>query len=182
MAEPARGPGGRHERRGHHQRPQAAGGATGRPGRRLAATLGVALLVGGVAAALASGEQEARHHGKDPEQLHALHERGEIRPLEAVVATAREAHPEGRLIEAELFAYGQRLIYEVEMLETGSGVLHELYFDARTGQRIEDDAAIDRWHHRGHDGRRQRGEGPGQGRRSPAAGPGGGQGGGQATD
>ena len=137
----------------------------------LAPTLGAVLLVGGIAAALASGEQEARHHGKDPEELHALHERGEIRSLEAIMATAREAHPEGRLIEAELFADRQRLIYEVEMLEAGSGLVRELYFDARTGQRIEDDAAIDRVHHHGHRGRHPGGPEAGDGPRSPADAP-----------
>ena len=175
MAEPVTGSGGRRERR-YHRRPQAAGGAAVRYGRWMAATLVAVLLVGGIAAALASGEQEARHHGKDPEELHALHERGEIRSLEAIMATAREAHPEGRLIEAELFADRQRLIYEVEMLEAGSGLLRELYFDARTGQRIEDDAAIDRRHHHGHEGRHRREEQPGQAHGSPAAGSGGSQG------
>lgn len=142
--------------------------------QRLASILGAGLLAAGAAAALASGEAdtEARHHGKAPEQLHELHERGEIRPLEAVVATAREAHPRGRLIEAELFAYGQRLIYEVEMLEAGSGLIRELYFDARTGQRIEDDAAIDRAHHHGHRGRHPGRRDPGDAPRSPAAAPG----------
>ncbi len=141
--------------------------------QRLVAILGAALLTAGAAAALASGEAgpEARHHGKAPGQLHELRERGEIRPLEAVLATAREAHPQGRLIEAELFAYGQRLVYEVEMLEAGSGLVRELYFDARTGQRIEDDAAIDRVHHHGHRGRHPGGPEAGDGPRSPADAP-----------
>lgn len=82
------------------------------------------------------GEGSARA-GEELEDLRELHREGEIQSLEAVLERARERVPEGRLVEAELHREGGRLLYEVEILD-GDGVLHELFFDARTGKWLPD--------------------------------------------
>ena len=82
------------------------------------------------------GEGSARA-GEELEELRELHREGEIQSLEAVLKRARERVPEGRLVEAELHREEGRLLYEVEILD-GDGVLHELFFDARTGEWLPD--------------------------------------------
>lgn len=96
------------------------------------------LLAGGCALPAGSspeggaGEREGYH---DIPRVRTLYERGEIRSLEALVAKARERYPGGRLIEAELLSDGERLIYEIELLDA-DGVLRELFYDARSGEAV----------------------------------------------
>ncbi len=99
-----------------------------------------ALLAGWcVLAAGSSGEGGAAHREGYHElpRVRALYERGEIRSLEALVAKARERYPGGRLIEAELLGDGERLIYEIELLDA-DGVFQELFYDARSGEAVPD--------------------------------------------
>lgn len=70
-------------------------------------------------------------------EIRQLHRQGEIRSLETVVERARRRYPEARLIEAELLRDGERLIYEVELIDR-DGVVREQFFDARTGDRVTD--------------------------------------------
>ncbi|MFB6259600.1 MAG: PepSY domain-containing protein [Thiohalorhabdaceae bacterium] len=68
-------------------------------------------------------------------EIRQLHGQGEIRSLEKVVERARRRYPEARLIEAELLREDDRLIYEVELIDS-DGVVREQFFDARTGDRV----------------------------------------------
>ncbi|MEF8793370.1 PepSY domain-containing protein [Thiohalorhabdus sp.] len=72
---------------------------------------------------------------EDLPPIRQLHRQGEIRSLAAFVERARQRYPEARLIEAELLRDGGRLIYEVELVDS-DGVVRELFFDARTGERV----------------------------------------------
>lgn len=97
------------------------------------------------------GGEAPRERYHDIPRVRALYERGEIRSLEALVAQARERYPGGRLIEAELLAEGDRLIYEIELLDA-DGVLQELFYDARSGE------AVPGYEERHGEGRGHRGE------------------------
>jgi uncharacterized membrane protein YkoI len=70
-------------------------------------------------------------------EVRQLYNQGEIRSLAAMVERARERHPEARLVEAELLRDGERLIYEVELIDA-DGVVRELFFDARSGDPVTD--------------------------------------------
>ena len=70
-------------------------------------------------------------------EIRQLYNQGEIRSLAAVVERARQRYPEARLVEAELMRDGDRLIYEVELIDA-EGVVRELFFDARSGEPVTD--------------------------------------------
>jgi uncharacterized membrane protein YkoI len=72
----------------------------------------------------------------DAAEVRRLHERGEIRSLDAILARARRRFPEARLLEAELLRHRDRLVYEVELIDA-DGVVRELFFDARSGEPTE---------------------------------------------
>ena len=72
--------------------------------------------------------------GDDQTRARQLYERGEILSLEAIL----KQHGIERLLEAELEHERGHWIYEVEYLDE-TGRVHEQYFDARTGQAMEDD-------------------------------------------
>jgi len=58
-------------------------------------------------------------------------ERGEIMPLERILARVERDHP-GQVVEVELEREHGRWIYEIKVLKPG-GVLVKLKFDARNG-------------------------------------------------
>jgi uncharacterized membrane protein YkoI len=78
-------------------------------------------------------------------EIRQLYNQGEIRSLEAVVERARQRYPEARLVEAELLRDGERLIYEVELIDA-DGVVRELFFDARSGEPVTDFVEEDESH------------------------------------
>jgi uncharacterized membrane protein YkoI len=98
-----------------------------RPLGRIAPTL-AALLAAGLA--LASGPVQA---GEAASEIRRLYQQGEIRSLETILARARRRFPQARLLEAELLRHEGRLVYEVELIDR-DGVVHELFFDARSGK------------------------------------------------
>lgn len=63
-----------------------------------------------------------------------LMENADIVPLETLIGEARTAQP-GHILEVELDRKHGKLLYEVEVLDD-QGVVHELYFDATTGELI----------------------------------------------
>lgn len=104
------------------------------PSTRLSSVVLAAALLLGAGVALSSDEAE---------QVRALTERGDIVPLETLIAEARARKP-GTLIEAEL-DWEPRLgvaVYELLMLGQ-DGELWEIEFDARTGELLE----VEREHH-----------------------------------
>lgn len=69
---------------------------------------------------------------RDHERVRAAVARGEMVPLEGVLADAQRRHA-GTVLEVELESGGR---YEVEILG-GDGVIRELEYDARTGELLE---------------------------------------------
>ena len=63
-----------------------------------------------------------------------LKDAGEIRPLEQVLEQARRDQP-GRVVETELEKEGRRYLYEIKVVDD-RGVVHELKYDARSGERL----------------------------------------------
>ena len=78
-------------------------------------------------------------------EVRQLYNQGEIRSLAAMVERARERYPAARLVEAELLRDGERLIYEVELIDA-EGVVRELFFDARSGEPVTDFVEADESH------------------------------------
>jgi len=74
---------------------------------------------------------------EDIPEIRQLYQEGTIQSLESVVARARKRYPGSRLVEAELLKRGERLIYEVELIDA-EGVVRELFFDARTGEAVSE--------------------------------------------
>ena len=69
----------------------------------------------------------------DHERARRLHESGVIVPLEKVVEKVRATYPDSKVLEAELKDKKQGLTYEIEIVDQ-TGVVRELYFNARTGE------------------------------------------------
>lgn len=63
-----------------------------------------------------------------------LKDAGEIRPLEQVLEQARRDQP-GRVVETELEKEGRRYLYEIKVVDD-RGVVHELKYDAKSGERL----------------------------------------------
>lgn len=70
----------------------------------------------------------------DQDTAKRLKDAGEILPLETIVEKAQRKYP-GRILEVELEEKGNRLIYELELIDD-AGVVWELTYDARTGELI----------------------------------------------
>ena len=87
------------------------------------------ILLLGVVASLANAYAD----DKDHDRARHLHENGVIVPLENVVAKVRTSYPDSRVLEAELKNKDADLTYEIEIVDK-SGVVRELYFDARSGE------------------------------------------------
>lgn len=76
----------------------------------------------------------------DHEQVRELVEQGRILPLQTVLERAG-VEQSGQLLEAELEKEDGTWVYELELLDA-DGRVHELYYDAGTGERLpafEDD-------------------------------------------
>ena len=84
--------------------------------------------VGGHAAAPAQVPDQRQ---RDHERVRDAVARGEMVPLETILADAQRRHP-GRVLEVEL----EHDEYEVEILGA-DGVVRELEYDARTGELLE---------------------------------------------
>lgn len=77
--------------------------------------------------------------GRDIDQDEALRlvERGELKPLQGILADALKRYP-GRPLEVELELEHGDYIYEIELVTHGGQVM-ELEYDARTGQILDID-------------------------------------------
>lgn len=87
------------------------------------------LAVATMLAALAAGPALA-DDDHDQDRAYEALRRGEIAPLEEVLAIARKARP-GAVLEVELEREGERWVYEVETLSP-SGVIGKVRIDATT--------------------------------------------------
>jgi len=99
-------------------------------GRRLGSWL--------LALALGSGGVMAVCADDDHERARRLQAEGVIVPLEQIMAKAQQAYPNSEVLEVEFEDKKNRLIYELEIVDQ-SGVVRELYFDARTAELIKDE-------------------------------------------
>jgi uncharacterized membrane protein YkoI len=63
-----------------------------------------------------------------------LKDAGEILPLERVLDQARRDQP-GRVVETELEREDRYYLYEIKVVDD-RGVVHELKYDARSGERL----------------------------------------------
>lgn len=63
-----------------------------------------------------------------------LLESGKIKPLDDILKIVKQKHP-GKLLEVELEIEDKLIVYEVEIL-TGSGIVKEIYINAKTGKII----------------------------------------------
>jgi uncharacterized membrane protein YkoI len=97
----------------------------------LALLTALAVLSAGTAAAEGSHEGESDH---DQDRAFEALQRGEVLPLDKVLAGLGQRHP-GELIGVELERREGRWIYEVRLID-GSGRLIDLDIDARTGKVI----------------------------------------------
>jgi len=70
----------------------------------------------------------------DHEKAKLLLEKGNILPLEAILANARKIQS-GRILEVELEHKKSKLVYEIELL-TPNGEVLELLFDAQSGKHL----------------------------------------------
>lgn len=96
--------------------------------RLIAGTFGAILLALGAANLIAAD---------DHERARTLREQGAVLPLERILESVRERHPNGRIIEAELERKGDRYIYEIEVAGD-NGVVHELKYDAGTAELLKE--------------------------------------------
>jgi uncharacterized membrane protein YkoI len=70
----------------------------------------------------------------DHEQARRLVESGEILSLQEILDKVREIEP-GKVLEVELEKKKNKMIYEIELLNT-EGLVLELKFDAKSGQHL----------------------------------------------
>jgi len=78
----------------------------------------------------------------DDDYIEAGHllDSGKILPLEIILKKVRQHFP-GRILDIELEREGQKIVYEIEILDS-SGVVKEIYIDAANGELLsveEDD-------------------------------------------
>lgn len=83
-----------------------------------------------LAAALAGTDAIAQRH----EFARGLKDAGQIVPLSRITERARRQYG-GRVLEADLKDRGGRYVYQIELLDR-QGVVHELEYDARSGERL----------------------------------------------
>lgn len=97
--------------------------------------LGAAIMLLGVAAGVANGDDKGREH----DEIRGALQRGEVLPLAKILAIAQEKVP-GDVIEVELESKRGALVYEIKVLTQG-GRVREIKIDARNGTvlKIEDD-------------------------------------------
>ena len=93
-----------------------------------------------LAVAVFAGLGAAPEADGDHERAREAVRKGEILPLEKILARAREAF-NGEMLEVELeeedhASFDGRLVYEVKML-AADGAVTELYYDARTGELLK---------------------------------------------
>ncbi|PLX39415.1 MAG: hypothetical protein C0606_02530 [Hyphomicrobiales bacterium] len=108
----------------------------------------------GVAALLAAGAGALSHGGNiferalaseneaaesDHDRAHAARQRGDILPLQTILASAKD-HLDGKIAEIEYEEDDGVPVYEIKLINP-RGRLVEIYLDARTGKiiKIEDD-------------------------------------------
>jgi len=77
---------------------------------------------------------EPAYSTREYDEVLRLRQRGDILPLEDILARARRYHA-GQVLEAELETLGERYVYEVQLVDE-QGRVRELRFDAATGQLI----------------------------------------------
>ncbi len=80
-------------------------------------------------------EHDDDYDGRDQERARAALERGEVLPLDAILARARELL-DGRMIEAELEREDGRWVYELTLLGPDGQVVEAL-FDAASAELLE---------------------------------------------
>lgn len=90
----------------------------------------VAALVLGSTLIVNSGAFAGRH-----DFVRGLRDSGQIVSLSEITKRARRSVGGGRVLEAELENSNGDYVYEVEVLDR-RGVVHHLYYDARTGRRL----------------------------------------------
>lgn len=73
-------------------------------------------------------------HSYDHNRAKHLVESGEIVPLENILDNARKYHP-GKVLEVELETKQDKLVYEIEILDT-QGSVWEIMFDAHSGKLL----------------------------------------------
>ena len=71
---------------------------------------------------------------QDHDRAKQLMESGDIVPLENILKTSRDTHP-GKVLEVELETERDKLVYEIEILDT-QGIVWELKYDAYTGKLL----------------------------------------------
>lgn len=81
-------------------------------------------------AVLAAGSPLADDDDHDQDRAYRALRRGEIAPLEEILAIARRARP-GTILEIELKELGGRWVYQVETLSPG-GIIGKIWIDAAT--------------------------------------------------
>jgi uncharacterized membrane protein YkoI len=92
------------------------------------------ILACGLAAALPAAADDEHDGERDQDRAFQALQRGEIMPLDKVLAGLVAGHP-GELVGVELERRNGRWIYEVRLID-GSGRLVDLDVDARTGKVI----------------------------------------------
>ncbi|MCG6967646.1 MAG: peptidase [Chromatiaceae bacterium] len=90
----------------------------------LAGVSGAALFYGGPPAGAADDHDEA----------HEMRSRGEVLPLAEMLKRPELAGQ--RVLEADLEHDGDRMVYELEMLDS-NGRVHKRYLDAATGEPLQ---------------------------------------------
>lgn len=73
--------------------------------------------------------------GEEHEHARNLQQRGDILPLETILASARQHH-DGRVLETGLQRDDGGYVYEVELLDA-RGQVWDMSLDARTGELIK---------------------------------------------
>lgn len=89
------------------------------------------VLLGGLLAAIS--DQAAGDH----DDAFELRSQGRILALEDILARQRRDH-DGRVLDVELDHAGERLVYELEILDA-DGIVWELRYDAVTGQPVSEE-------------------------------------------
>lgn len=86
-----------------------------------------------------AGDKDKSWPKPEHEQIRAALQRGEVLPLERILAIAKEKVP-GDVLETELETKHGALVYEIKVL-TDTGRVREIKIDAREGTviKIEDD-------------------------------------------
>jgi uncharacterized membrane protein YkoI len=74
----------------------------------------------------------------DHERVRAAREAGRVLPLAGLLARVGAEHPGAEVLEVELEEEHGRLVYEIKLLRPG-GRLTELYYDAATGEPVDED-------------------------------------------